>query len=164
MFFPGGNQNCLLEVEHVSEVLLLVIILSVFFFFSHSKSTFDRMVDDLEKDFCPSSQLSTAHHCSHHQFDCAALFRVSYTLLAFCIFVNDAMTSITQSHTIHCIKSQYSPSTSNCYFARSQFNCAWNCLLVKRKDIKRGKNATISEKIYWETLPNNYTHSDSFPH
>lgn len=54
---------------------------SLLFCHSNSKSTFDRMADDTKKDLCAGPQLSAADHCSHHQSDCVALFRVSCTSL-----------------------------------------------------------------------------------
>lgn len=44
---------------------------------SHCSGSFDWMAHDPEKDLCAGPQLSSPHHCPHHQSSCAALYGVS---------------------------------------------------------------------------------------
>lgn len=45
--------------------------------FSDGSGSFDWMAHDPEKDLCAGPQLSSPHHCPHHQSSCAALYGVS---------------------------------------------------------------------------------------
>lgn len=44
---------------------------------SDCSGSFDWMAHDPEKDLCAGPQLSSPHHCPHHQSSCAALYGVS---------------------------------------------------------------------------------------
>lgn len=61
IFLPDHGRSCLVCV-----------------FSSNCPGSSDRVAHDPEKDLCAGSQLSSPHHCSHHQSSCAALYGVSH--------------------------------------------------------------------------------------